>query len=90
MTSYGELTGEARRVQESARSYKKGIYLSAIFRSGTIFKEVFYFNPYDIPLKIPYLYSWLYLYSVCPAENRKYDDTTKERDHQARFRIPPK
>jgi len=70
--TYRELEAEARRVLEGARSYQKGILLSAIFRDNITQIEIFYYTPQDIPLKVPYLGSQLYLYSVCPAERRRY------------------
>jgi len=82
--TYRELEAEARRVLEGARSYQKGILLSAIFRDNINRKEIFYFNPQDIPLNAPYLGSWLYLYSVCPAEKRIYPKTETPQTHLKR------
>lgn len=68
----------SQQILEGARSYRVGIKLSALFKNGSIIKEVFYLNPKDIPLKIPHFGIWLYLYSICPAEKRQHPKPKEE------------
>jgi len=85
--AYRELEEEAKRVKEKANTWRAGIHLSAIFKNGALTEEVFYINPKDIPIKIPHIGIWLFLYSVCPVEKRKYPEPKKEPDPQRHFRV---
>lgn len=91
-----ELKDEARRIHQNAMHYRRGIHLSAIFKFGSITKEVFYISPADIPLYIPHLTDkwdfnsriWLWLYSVIPAAKRTYPKPRKKATPQAHLTYP--
>lgn len=57
---------EAKRIKRIAVSrYRPGQYIRATFKGDFQKMDVYYFNPRDIPLKIPYE---LYLYTVWEAK----------------------